>query len=54
MTDGPKDWRWTPDLLWQRTRLGREEYVQRLLAALVLGAPTTTAPETHPLYGFRV
>lgn len=41
MTDGPKDWRWNPDLLWQQTRLGREEYVQRLLAALILGAPTT-------------
>lgn len=37
-----KDWRWDPDLLWQQTRLGREEYVQRLLAALILGAPTTT------------
>lgn len=42
MTDDLKDWRWNPDLLWQQTRLGREEYVQRLLAALVLGAPTTT------------
>ena len=25
------------DLLWHRTRLGREEYMQRLLATLTLG-----------------
>jgi hypothetical protein len=31
------DWLDDPDLLWHRSRLGREEYVQRLLATLILG-----------------
>jgi hypothetical protein len=31
------DWLEDPDQLWHRTRLGREEYVQRLLATLILG-----------------
>jgi hypothetical protein len=35
------DWLDDPDLLWHSTDLGREEYVQRLLATLVLGAPAT-------------
>jgi hypothetical protein len=35
------DWLDDPDLLWHSTGLGREEYVQRLLATLVLGAPAT-------------
>jgi hypothetical protein len=32
-------WLHDPDLLWHSTRFGREEYVQRLLATLVLGEP---------------
>jgi hypothetical protein len=31
------DWLDDPDLLWHHSRLGREEYVQRLLATLILG-----------------
>ncbi len=31
------DWFHEPDLLWHGTRLGREEYMQRLLATLILG-----------------
>jgi hypothetical protein len=34
---GTMDWLDDPDLLWHRTRPGREEYVQRLLATLILG-----------------
>jgi hypothetical protein len=31
------DWLDDPDLLWHHTKLGREEYMQRLLATLILG-----------------
>jgi hypothetical protein len=34
---GTMDWLDDPDLLWHHTKLGREEYMQRLLATLILG-----------------
>lgn len=35
----PADWRIDPATLWHATRLGREEYVQRPLATLLLAEP---------------
>jgi hypothetical protein len=34
------NWLEDPDLLWHHTKLGREEYMQRLLATLILGEET--------------
>jgi hypothetical protein len=31
------DWQHRPETLWATTRLGREEFVQKLLATLILG-----------------
>jgi hypothetical protein len=43
------DWLRDPDLLWHTTKLGREEYMQRLLASLILGEAASGWNRPRPL-----